>query len=145
MGAPLAIFGTALSFKASMDQAKAMEYQAQATRQTAEYNATIQKQNAQQEEAVLNYKKGVEERKKRDTLRELSRALEKIDNKGAYETSKLRNKGAYQGADFDFVLESSMQDIFAQQTDAIFKGTKLQSQYESQASEYVRQASVRSN
>ena len=64
MGAPLAIIGSILSFKGARDQAKAMEYQAQAVRQQAEYNATIQRQAGQQEQEVSSFRSASQERKR---------------------------------------------------------------------------------
>jgi hypothetical protein len=139
MGAPLAVLGTAISYKSSMDQARAMEYQAQAARQQAEYNATIQRQNAAQDQQVANYQAKGQERKKTDNLIALERSLEAMDRKGSYEISKLRNSGAYQGADFDFVLESSMDDIFSQEVDQMIKSTTLGAQYDAQSEELRRQ------
>lgn len=122
-----------------MDQAKAMEYQAQAARQQAEYNATLKRQQAQQEQEVANYKSKLQERKKTENLVALERNLQAIDRKGSYELSKLKNSGAYQGADFDFVLESSIQDLFSQEVDTMVKATTLGSQYDAQAEEFQRQ------
>ena len=139
MGAPLAIFGTALSFKASMDQAKAMEYQAQAARQQAEYNATLQRQKAQQDQEVANYQTKIQERKKTNSLIALERSLEQMERASAYELSKLRNSGAYKGANFEFVLESSMQDIFSQEVDKLVETSMLGAQYDAQAEELRRQ------
>lgn len=139
MGAPLAFIGTALNFKASMDQARALEYQAEITRQTAEYNAALTRSQAQQDQEVANYKAKLQERKKTDNLIALERSLENMENKGTYELSKLRNSGAYRGADFEFVLESSIDELFTQEVDAIIESSKLGSQYDAQAEEFQRQ------
>jgi hypothetical protein len=139
MGSPLALIGTAFSFKASMDQARAMEYQAEAARQQAEYNANLKRDQARQEQEVANYRAKLEERKKTDGLIALERSLEAMDRKGSYTLSKLRNTGAYQGADFEFVLESSMDDLFSQEVDQVIKSSTLGAQYDAQADELQRQ------
>ena len=56
-----------------------------------------------------------------------------------YEIGKLQNKGACMGADFDFVLESGMQDLFAQETDALIKASDAGAQYDAQSEEFMRQ------
>jgi hypothetical protein len=139
MGSPLAILATGISFKSSMDQARAMEYQAETARQQARYNSTLKKSQARQEQEVANYKAKLQERKKTDNLIALERSLEKMENKGSYELSKLRNSGAYQGADFEYVLESSMDELFTQEVDTVIESSKLGSQYDAQAEEFQRQ------
>ena len=137
--AALMAVGTAISYKGARDQAKAMEYQAQAVRQQAEYNATIQRQAGQQEQEVAQFRAASQARKKTDALLALERTLEATSRKGLYEIGKLQNKGAYMGADFDFVLESGMQDLFAQETDALIKASTAGAQFDAQSEEFMRQ------
>jgi len=139
MGVALAIAGSVIGYKAQRDQAKAMEYQAQAARQQAEYNAVIQRQNAVQDQEVANFQAKGQERKKLEGLIALERVLESTERKGLYEIGKLKNQGGYLGADFDFVLESSMQDLFSQETDALIKSSTAGAQFDAQAEEFRRQ------
>lgn len=139
MGQALAVIGAFTGYKAQRDQAKAMEYQAQASRQAANYNATIQQRNAVQEQEVANFQAKGQERKKLEGLIALERSLTLSDKKSMFTIGALRNKGAYLGADFDFVLESSMQDMFAQETEELVKASTLGAQYSAQADEFRRQ------
>jgi hypothetical protein len=142
MGVALAVVGAVTSYQAQRDQAKAMEYQAQAARQQAEYNATVQQQNALSEEQVANFRALGEERKKTDALIALERTLETSKRKDLYSLGKLKNQGAYMGADFDFVLESGMQDMFSQEVETYVEASRAGAQYTAQADEFRRQGAA---
>lgn len=101
----------AVQYVGAQRQAKAMEYNAQAVQNQAEYNAVVARNNALAEQQQVDFQSTVVQANKRKLLEDSQRELTQYRKKSKQEFAAAEVKFGY-GGTFNDVLDAYEQDAF---------------------------------